>query len=235
MHLPSSLKMSSTNFLISGSNRLGFASWSESSNNMHGFLVFDSRLSSKWQNIKRLQWLQQTIGTKTYFFENICLSLIHFRTFLLWAAFKYKLNHKQSRYVNWTFFSSGELLHSFWKQYSKALESSFPFRIGIVPLGPTFLVGCLRRRTGQVPDVEGDTSWKLLTFSDSCNSFLLPCPVVGCSTSINITGCWRFRLPIDCDASQVRTPPILFLSRRRWRRALPGCAKFGGGGSESFL
>lgn len=153
-------------------------------------------LSQEWGRI-----YQQTIGTKTYFFENICLSLIHFRTFLLWAAFKYKLNHKQSRYVNRIFFSSGKLLHKFlhisifqsiyikclgifskiirnityWKQCSKALESSFLFRLGIAPLHP-ILFDPLRRGIGLTSDMEGGTSWTVLTFSDSSKSFLLPCP-----------------------------------------------------------
>lgn len=70
-----------------------------------------------WQGIRQSVFKvkknthQQTIGTRTYFFENICFLLIHVKTFALLDGFLYKSNHKESRYVKPAFLSSEKLLH----------------------------------------------------------------------------------------------------------------------------
>lgn len=53
--LPSSLYISTTNFLISGSSRLGSAPSSESRSSMHGVPFSEFNPSPRWTKIKRLQ------------------------------------------------------------------------------------------------------------------------------------------------------------------------------------
>lgn len=64
---------------------------------------------------------QQTIGTKTYFFEKICFFLIQVSTLPLVVDFMYKENHKQSRYVKELFLSSEKLFHKFLHVFDRFL------------------------------------------------------------------------------------------------------------------
>lgn len=79
----------------------------------------------------RKESYQQTIGTKTYFFEKICFFLIQVSTLSLVVGFIYKENHKQSRYVKEVFLSSEKLFH-------KDLHISSKFLIPCSKSKPTF-------------------------------------------------------------------------------------------------